>query len=387
MSTAPGTVELERSLPSTWYRTDAVFAVEKERIFCREWIAVGRAEELPAPGDHRILDALGESVILLRNRDGELRAFYNVCRHRGSRLCRSHDEPVNADRPALAGGLTAGRLIVCPYHQWSYDLNGQLVAAPHLNQDASFDKSNYSLYPVGVDTWGGFVFVNLTPREAKPLAAQLGETPALLQRYPLSDLRIGATLEYRVAANWKILSENYNECYHCGGVHPELCAVVPAFKAGGGANLDWQRGVAHRDGAWTFTKSGTTKRRAFPGLNADEQVRHKGALLYPNLWVSLASDHAAVFILRPRGPALTDVTCQFLFEPHELAKSDFDGSDSVDFWDMVNRQDWSACESVQEGIGSRVHHHGYYAPMEDFNLDIRRYVSDRVGQYLDGAVG
>jgi len=379
VSVTPGAVELERSLPSAWYRTDSVFSVEKERIFCREWIAACRAEELPKPGDHRIVDVLGESIILVRNREGELRAFYNVCRHRGSRLCGT--------ATARTGGLTAGRMIVCPYHQWSYDLNGALVSAPHLNGAAGFAKSDYALYPVAVDTWGGFVFLNLTPQEARPLAAQLGDVPEILRRYPLADLRIGATLEYEVAANWKILSENYNECYHCGGVHPELCAVVPAFKDGGGANLDWQRGVPHRDGAYTFTRQGTTRRRPFPGLNADEQVRHKGALLYPNLWVSLACDHAAVFILRPRGPGRTDVTCHFLFEPHELDKADFDGSDTVDFWDLVNRQDWTVCESVQQGISARVHHQGYYAPMEDFNLDIRRYVSERVGQYLDGTAG
>ena len=374
---------LQRSLPSSWYRDPRVYAVEKERIFCREWIAAGRAEELPAAGDHRIIDVLGESILIVRNRDGELRAFYNVCRHRGARLC--------GNAPSMggmvAGGLTAGRMIVCRYHQWSYDLNGALIAAPHIGTDANFAKSDYNLYPVAVDTWGGFIFVNLTPAEAQPLAAQLGGIPERTRRYPLSDLRIGATLQYQVAANWKILSENYNECYHCAGVHPELCAVVPSFKDGGGANLDWERGVAHREGAYTFTRDGTTRRRAFPGLNEDEKIRHKGELVYPNLWVSLACDHAAVFTLQPRGPELTEITCQFLFEPHELAKSGFDASDTVEFWDLVNRQDWTVCESVQYGIRSRVHHQGYYAPMEDQNLDIRRYVTDRVGKHLDGPIG
>ena len=176
-----------------------------------------------------------------------------------------------------------------------------------------------------------------------------------------------------------MLCENYNECYHCAGVHPELCALVPAFKERGGSSLDWERGIPHREGAYTFTRSGTTRRRAFPTLNDDEKVRHKGELLYPNLFVSLACDHVAVFILRPRAPDRTDITCHFLFEPFELAKPDFDPADTVDFWDVVNRQDWVICESVQAGITSRVHVHGYYAPMEDFNLDIRRYVLERIG--------
>jgi Rieske 2Fe-2S family protein len=371
---------LEPTLPSSWYRSDAVFAVEKERIFCREWLCVARAEELAEAGAWRVLDVLGESVLLVRNREGRLRAFYNVCRHRGSRLCRGHA----GNATTLGGGVGGGR-ITCPYHQWSYDLDGRLVAAPYLTGDAGFDKSLFGLYPIALECWGGFVFLNLTPAGATPLAAQLGEIPERIGRYPLSELRIGHTIRYEVAANWKVICENYNECYHCAGVHPELCAVVPAFKERGGASLDWLRGVPHRAGAYTFTTSGTTARRAFPGLNADEQVRHKGELIYPNLFLSLACDHAAVFILEPKGPARTDIVCHFLFEPYELAKPEFDHADASGFWDLVNRQDWAICESVQQGISARVHQRGYYAPMEDFNLDIRRYVLERIGDAVGAA--
>jgi len=372
---------LERTLPSSWYRRANVFKIEKERIFCREWIGVCREEELPDPGDHRVVDVLGESILLVRNREGSLRAFYNVCRHRGSRLCKSPAE-LAASTVALPGGITAGRMIVCPYHQWSYDFNGALIAAPHLSASGGFKKQDFHLYPVGVESWGGFVFLNLTPGEALPLAAQLHGIPDRLRRYPLAALRIGATMSYEVAANWKIICENYNECYHCAGVHPELCAVVPSFRDGGGADLDWSRGIPHRDGAYTFTKSGTTSRRAFPGLDADEQVRHKGELVYPNVFLSLACDHAATYILMPRGADRTDVACHFLFEAHEIDKPGFDPSDAVEFWDLINRQDWAVCEGVQQGIRSRVHTHGFYAPMEDWNLDIRRYVTERIGAFV-----
>jgi Rieske 2Fe-2S family protein len=377
--------QLPRTLPTAWYRSADIFEIEKHRIFYREWLAVCRDHELPLPGDHRVLDILGESILLVRNRDGLLRAFYNVCRHRGSRLCRAEPERVAPGRVALPGGVSARRLIVCPYHQWSYDLDGELLAAPHVGGDSRFDKRDFHLYPVGVDTWGGFVFLNLTPSRAAPLAEQLAGIPERLQRYPLSELRIGATIEYRVAANWKIVCENYNECYHCAGVHPELCAVVPSFRDSGGAHLDWSRGIPHREGAYTFTRSGTTTRRAFPGLNADEQVRHKGELGYPNLFLSLACDHVAAFILRPRAADLTDITCHFLFEQHEMAKASFDAADAVEFWDLVNRQDWTVCESVQDGIKARVHDHGYFAPMEDWNLDIRRYVIERIGDHVPSA--
>jgi Rieske 2Fe-2S family protein len=373
--------QLERTLPSSWYRSEEVFKAEKERIFCREWIGVCRDAELPRPGDYLVLDVLGESVLLVRNREGQLRAFYNVCRHRGSRLCRTPAETESLG-VRLPGGITAGRLIVCPYHQWSYDFNGALVAAPHMSGAAGFKKQDFNLYPVGVDSWGGFVFLNLTPADAKPLAEQLGGIPDRLRRYPLSDLRVGATIRYVVAANWKIICENYNECYHCGGVHPELCALVPSFREAGGANLDWSRGIPHREGAYTFTNSGTTARRAFPGLDADEKVRHKGELVYPNVFLSVACDHVAAFILQPRGPEHTDIICHFLFETHEIAKPGFDPKDAVEFWDLVNRQDWAVCAGVQNGIRSRVHAHGYYAPMEDWNLDIRRYVTERISDYV-----
>jgi Rieske 2Fe-2S family protein len=375
-------MSLQRTLPTTWYRNADIFRIEKERIFCREWIAACREEQVQHPGDSQVLNVLGESILLVRNREGNLRAFYNVCRHRGARLCRDADAEPPPGRVALAGGVTAGRLIVCPYHQWSYDLNGALVAAPHLGGEAGFQKQEYSLYPVGVETWGGFVFLNLSPAEAQPFADQLGGIPRRLQRYPLAELRIGRTIRYDVAANWKIICENYNECYHCGGVHPELCALVPSFREAGGANLDWERGVPHRSGAYTFTDSGTTARRPFPGLNEDEQVRHKGELVYPNLFLSVACDHVAAFLLQPRGPDRTHITCHFLFEAHETGKPDFDPRDAVEFWDLVNRQDWTVCESVQEGIQARVHEHGYFAPMEDWNLDIRRYVNDRIGDYV-----
>ena len=372
--------QLEKALPTHWYRDPAIFRTEKERIFCREWIGVCREEEIAQAGDYLVVEVLEESILLVRNREGQLRAFYNVCRHRGSRLCRTAAQ-TSQMQVSLPGGIAGGR-IVCPYHQWSYDFNGALVAAPHLPAASGFRKQDFHLHPVGVDTWGGFVFLNLTPDAGKPLMSQLGGIPSRLSRYPLADLRIGATLDYEVAANWKIICENYNECYHCGGVHPELCALVPSFREAGGADLDWSRGIPHREGAYTFTHSGTTSRRPFPGLDADEQVRHKGELVYPNLFLSIACDHVAAFILRPKGAEHTAITCHFLFESEEIAKAGFDPSDAVDFWDLVNRQDWAVCAGVQEGIRSRAHGQGYFAPMEDWNLDIRRYVTDRIGGFV-----
>ena len=183
---------------------------------------------------------------------------------------------------ALPGGITGGRLIVCPYHQWSYDLNGALVAAPHLGAGTGFDKSGISSLPRrGGDLGRLRVLESESRRGAAARRPARGNCRSACSAIQLDQLRIGATIEYEVAANWKIICENYNECYHCGGVHPELCAVVPSFREAGGANLDWSRGVPHREGAYTFTHSGTTSRRAFPGLDADEQGAPQGRTRLP----------------------------------------------------------------------------------------------------------
>lgn len=369
---------MEITLPSSWYLDQHIFSLEQQHIFFQEWLCVGREEDLTSPGDHRILDIQGESIILLRNHSGELKAFYNVCRHRGARLCVAE----NASDTLLKGGVSS-KFIVCPYHAWIYDHDGQLVRAPHIPADCDFDTHDIQLHPVAVDCWGGFVFVHLTPANARPFAQHVASVSDRFKRYRIQDLRIAQTIRYEVAANWKVLCENYNECYHCGPVHPELCSIVPAFREGGSANLDWENGVAHREGAVTFTASGTTNRRTFPGLNPAEQTRHFGELIYPNMFISLSSDHIAVFVLQPDGPHKTVVECHFLFETFEMEKPDFDPSDAVDFWDLVNRQDWEICERVQQGMSSRVHDHGYCAPMEDLTLDIRKYVTKRIGPYLE----
>jgi Rieske 2Fe-2S family protein len=271
--------------------------------------------------------------------------------------------------------------IRCPYHAWAYAGDGTLLASPFIEREM-IPASATHLHPVRVARWGGFIFVHLGA-ESNPddtLEQQLGAVSQRLARYPLDELRTATSIDYDVAANWKVLLENYNECYHCAGVHPELCQVVPAFKRHGGAGLDWENGIPHRDGAFTFTATGTTSRETFPGLDDNERVRHKGELIYPNFMLSLSADHVAAFSLWPQAPARTLIHCDFLFHPDELAKAEFDPSDAVTFWDRINRQDWRICENVQAGMSSRFFSYGYYAPMEDSSLDIRRYVAARLGE-------
>jgi Rieske 2Fe-2S family protein len=355
---------LQAALPREMYVDPASWAVEREAVLYREWYCLGRLDDLGLDATGRVMsvDVVGESVLVTSDDAGRLHASYNVCRHRGSQL-----------RPPSQEACEASALR-CPYHSWTYGLDGRLLRSPHADVG---DPAEFALDPVGVDTWGGFVFVNLTPQHAQPLDEQVGRAAATLANYGLADLVTGATLAYEVAANYKVLLENYNECYHCGPVHPELSRLVPAF-AGGGSDLDWDHGIPHREGAWTFTVSGTTTRACLPGLDEHERTRHKGDLVYPNLMLSASADHVAAFVLEPRGVDRTSVTCSLLFAREEAARSDFDPSDAVELWDLVNRQDWAVCESVQRGMSSRSYRHGWFAPMEDESLDIRRWLLPRL---------
>jgi glycine betaine catabolism A len=369
----PGSDEipLEPSLPGPSYTDEREFARERDVVLLADWFCVGREESLLAAGDYLTADVAGESIVVVRNSAG-LAGFYNLCRHRGSRLV-----PVAESQPAAGTGRSgcAGGAIRCPYHGWTYGLDGSLRSAPFL-PDLRRHRDRLSLHPVAVATWGGFIFVRIG-RAGVPLQAQLNGADERLAAYPLAQLRSGRRLVYRVAANWKVILENYNECYHCGPVHPELCELVPVFGRGGG-DLDWEAGIPHREGAYTFTMTGTTRRAPFPGLPEAYRTRHLGELVLPNLMLSLSADHVAAFTVWPHDAGHTTVVCDFLFLPDEIARDDFDPTDAVEFWDLVNRQDWAICEQVQDGMRSRMFTCGYLAPMEQPSADVGRYIRARL---------
>ena len=392
---APGAavseIPLERSLPGPSFTSQDEFAREREAILFADWFCVGREESLAGPGDYLTADVAGESILVVRGADrlggpggpgASLAGFYNLCRHRGSRLV-----PVAGSQPGGDGARSgcAGTAIRCPYHGWTYGLDGSLRSAPFL-PDLRRYRDRLALHPVAVTTWGGFVFARLDAGSGgrRPLAGQLNGADRRLAAYPLAELRSAHRIVYRVAANWKVICENYNECYHCGPVHPELCDLIPAFRRGGGDDLDWDAGIPHRDGTYTFTMTGTTRRAPFPGLPESDRTRHRGELILPNLLLSLSADHVAAFTVWPHDAGHTTVLCDFLFHPAEIARGDFDPSDAVEFWDLVNRQDWSICEQVQDGMRSRMFTAGYLAPMEQPSADVGRYVADRLGAWRAG---
>ena len=358
---------LQAALPREMYVDPATWLTERDLTLYGQWFCLGRTDDLGLGDPSRVVtvDVAGESVLVMRDTEGALHAAYNVCRHRGSQI----RPPLQSATGPVACTMSALR---CPYHSWTYGLDGRLLRAPHTELTGA-EVEELRLDRVGVDTWAGFVFVHLTPDQATPLAKAVARADVTLAGYGLAGLVTGAVFRYEVAANYKVMLENYNECYHCGPVHPELCRLVPAF-AGGGSELDWEGGVPHREGAWTFTATGTTSRAVLPGLSGEERSRHKADLVFPNLLLSASPDHVAAFVLRPRAVDRTDVECALLFAADEVRAEGFDPSDAGDLWDLVNRQDWAVCEGVQRGMSSRSYRHGWFAPMEDESLDIRRWL-------------
>ena len=255
---------LQAALPGSYYTDDVHWRREADQVLHREWFCAGRLStwglETGTHGRLAVVDVAGESILVTRTREGGLKAFFNVCRHRGSQVV-----PVDPDLPAP--DPCAAAALRCPYHSWTYDLAGRLMRAPHTEDVDDFRPADFSLREVEVDTWGGFLFLRLQKQpHARNLADALGEAPERIRRYPLETLAIGGTLTYDVRANYKVVLENYNECYHCAGVHPELVRLVPAFGRGG-TDLDWDAGIPHREGAWTFTATGTSNRQPFAGLD------------------------------------------------------------------------------------------------------------------------
>jgi Rieske 2Fe-2S family protein len=251
MSEAEEPGGLQAALPREMYVDPATFAVERDRVLFAEWFCVGRRVDLGLADSGRIavVDVVGESVIVTTDAAGALHAAYNVCRHRGSQLV--------ASLPGAEPVCSAAGSLRCPYHSWTYALDGSLLKAPHADVSVA-DRWAFSLNPVEVGEWAGFVFVHLGSASTS-LAAAMARPARTLAHYRMADLATGLRFTYEVAANYKVVAENYNECYHCGPVHPELTRLVPAF-GGGGTDIDWDHGVPHRDGAWTYTVSGTTTR-------------------------------------------------------------------------------------------------------------------------------
>jgi glycine betaine catabolism A len=359
---------LEIGLPASWYSDPAHYQRELEAFWYDRWIVVAREEELPDPDDYRVVQVGTQSIVILRDEHGGLRAFHNTCRHRGSILCTQNE------------GHFGNSRIVCPYHAWTYDLAGRLIATPRRMETPDFNADDFPLHAVAVRSWGGFVFIHLGAggsADEASFAEVIGDSEARFKRYDFAALRIGKRIIYDIQANWKLLAENFAECFHCPPVHPELCSIVTAYQEAGAWGLQPgpQTRPEYKDGAATLTMDGSARLPPFSGLNAGErQTLYIADMVLPSLFLNVHPDYVNAHMMVPTGPQSVRIVYDWLFEARHLPMAADDLEHYVTLWDITNRQDAQNCEWQQQGLQSRAFTHGVYVPQE--------YESHRFAQWV-----
>jgi glycine betaine catabolism A len=352
LRTVESFVQGARTMPQRYYVGDEVFALEQDRIFARSWLCVGRSAELAEPGAYKLQAIGADNVIILREKSGSLRAFHNVCRHRGTRLCE-------AERGTLR------ETIQCPYHAWTYALDGRLIGAPHMQEVAGFDKKEYSLVRVALEEWEGFIFINMAP-SPEPFEKVYAPLHGRFTRFNLAGLEVARRIEYTVKSNWKLVLQNYNECLHCPTIHPQLSRVLPytsgANDLTAGPFLGGFMEIAPPHASATM--SGRSCGLPIGQLPDEDQRRAYYYSLFPSMMLSIHPDYVVYYMVWPHSPRETKVTSEWMFHPDTTARPDFDPSDAVEFWDVTNTQDWHICELSHAGIASRAYVPGPYSPRE-----------------------
>ncbi|MGH9676071.1 MAG: aromatic ring-hydroxylating oxygenase subunit alpha, partial [Candidatus Acidiferrum sp.] len=331
-----------KTLPGRYYTDPEIFRREIETFFFNMWLSSGRSEQIPNRGDYYLCEVAGESIIVTRESGGAIRAFYNVCRHRGTRMCRAEH------------GTFAGR-IQCPYHGWTYGLDGKLLGAPHM-EEAAFRREDYPLHAVRAEVWDGTIFLNLS-ENPKPLVEQLADLPGKFAAWGLAELRLYKQHVYDVKANWKLIVSNYNECLHCPILHPMLSRVSNSMSGNNDAPRPTYIGgsMEFRAGAQTMSVDGARRRDYLPGLSEAQRKLVLYYAIYPNLLLSLHPDYVMAHRLWPLAVDRTRVVCEWYFHPREMAKPGFQAEDALEFWDATNREDWDISEWSQKGISSRAY--------------------------------
>ena len=343
------------TLTGAEYSSDAVFDRERQQIFHRSWFYVCRDDRL-APGDRFVADVAGESVLVVKDREGRTRAHANVCRHRGARLCEESG-------PGSKAGIT------CPYHAWTYSLDGRLIGTPHVAAD-EVDRDALSLWHVACEVSHGFVFVNLSAKPAPFLESfALGiDSVGMFEHLHLGELRTAVTTSNDVGANWKILVENYQECLHCSVVHPELVNIVPLYKSG--RVVDPERsdgGVSLRGNS--FSATGRSSLPVLPHMRSEQAESYYGATVFPNMFIDVTGTSVIVSSLWPRSAGKTTVVVEYLFAGETIDADGFDPTEIVEFSELVGRQDYDVSERVQRGVSSRYFDHGVLAPQDHLIID------------------
>lgn len=345
------------------YCSPDVFAAERERFFNGGWFYACHADSLP-PSHRRVVDVAGESVIVTRDAAGVLHAHANVCRHRGSRLC-----------DAAEGGAPTPGAIRCPYHAWTYSLDGSLRATPRV-EDA-LDRSTIALWRHHVAEWNGLIFVSLA--DSPPALAEwlADHTPdlATFDALRIDALVVGARTETVVRANWKIIVENYLECLHCAVVHPELVEILPLYSTGHVVDPARSDGAVElAAGGNSFTADGHSKLSVLPGTAPHEVNVYRGCAVFPNVLLDVTGTSASLTSLFPIDQSTTVVAAEYLFAADDVRSADFDPAPVVEFSELVGRQDYEVCERVQRGVASRAFTTGILT-------DKDRFVAEFIAHY------
>ncbi len=355
------------TLPARAYTDPTWFADEMDQVFAQMWLAAGRSAELDGAGAFIRRDVAGASVLIVRGPDGEVKAFHNVCRHRGTRLCVEES------------GVFHGS-IQCPYHAWTYGLSGSLLAAPQMDEVDGFDRALYPLRPVACDTWDGHIFINLASHPVR-LSDQLADLPSRFAPWRMQDLRRAHRIEYAVATNWKLVVQNYNECLHCPVIHPLLNRMHHYLAADNVPTTGSYCGGAmgFKDGVETLSSDGKRRRDVLPGLGDRERGIVNYFAIYPNLLLTLHPDYMMTITIWPQDCGRTKLIAEWHFHPDEMAKPDFVFQDAIDFWDRTNREDWSISEQSYLGISSRGYAPGPYSQRERQLWEFDQFVLAKMG--------
>jgi len=362
--------EKMQALPTKYYQSDAIYGEELEKIFYKRWLFVCREEEIPNSGDFITVEIGDESIIVVRDSDNKINAHFNVCRHRGTRICEK-------DKGCFSSGA-----IQCPYHAWKYELNGKLKAVPLQNEFQDFDKSKYNLFSAHVGIWGGFLFINLAETPV-PFEQEMSALMGKFEDWKLPELRIAHKLEYKLNCNWKIIIQNYQECYHCPGVHPLLSKWTPFRSAVHdcmeGAVIGGFMEMTEKGGGMTM--DGKAAAPPVCNVSGDDLQRVHYYSVFPNLLLSPHPDFVLYHRIRSVAVDQIENDCFFLAHPDVIAdKKLMDRFQSaVEFWDITNRQDWQVCEQMQQGLKSHRFKRGTYSNAEDILYAIDQEVLKALG--------
>jgi Rieske 2Fe-2S family protein len=328
------------------YCSDEIFELERRQIFHRGWCYVGHRASFPT-GSKRVIELAGENVIVSCDRHGVLHAFANTCRHRGAMLC----DPTDPNDLLTVRGAGS---IQCPYHAWTYGLDGRLLSTPRVPA-GEIDRDSHGLWPFRIDTWNGLVFVSLAA-VGPSLGEWIDEHATGLLAFadiPIAGLELVERTVSEVAANWKIIIENYKECLHCPIVHPELVDLIPVYQSGDVIDHARDDGAVELSGDGnSFTETGGSELPVLPGIDGEAENLYRGATGFPNMFIDVTGTGLILSTLLPMGADRTVVVGEYLFAPSIGDADEHDPEQVVAFSELVAAQDYAVCERVQKGVAS-----------------------------------